>query len=264
MRILIADDQKDVGRSLADLVRFCNHQVVGVVASGLEAIQAYARYQPDLVLMDYRMPKLNGATACRNILSKDPAARVMLVSAWSSSDDSSASGAIGILPKPVSLEQLDAALNKVAATLPALSPAEMPFPEFCFQPEPVQFPVNDFQPDLQAPISDLPTPDFSPTEEVAVATDSPTTIFDQPAPNSDFPTPNFDLPTPSSELEAPGFPPVAEPLPVIPPSLEMNFHVDAPPNSLQQTGETCAVVDEKIPVKPRRNVRRRAPRARVR
>ncbi|HET9857001.1 MAG TPA: response regulator transcription factor [Chthoniobacterales bacterium] len=226
MRILIADDQKDVGRSLADLVRFCNHQVVGVVASGLEAIQAYARYQPDLVLMDYRMPKLNGATACRNILSKDPAARVILVSAWSPSDDASASGAIAMLPKPVSLEQLDAALNRVAETLPALSPAEMPFPEFCFQADPVDYPISDFQPFV--------------------------------------PTPNFDLPTPNSELEAPSFPPVAEPLPVVPPSLEMNFHVDAPPNPLQQTGEACAVADEKIPIKPRRNARRRAHRARVR
>ena len=236
MRILIADDQKDVGRSLADLVRFCNHQVVGVVASGLEAIQAYARYQPDLVLMDYRMPKLNGATACRNILSKDPAARVILVSAWSPSDDASASGAIAMLPKPVSLEQLDAALNRVAETLPALSPAEMPFPEFCFQPEPVDYPISDFQ-------SFVPTPNSSPTDEVAVATD--------------FQTPISELPAPSSELEAPSFPPVAEPLPVLPPSLEMNFHVDAPLNPLQQSEEACALDKEKISGK-RRSGRRRA------
>ncbi len=75
MRVLIADDQKDVGKSLAELVSFCNHQKIGVVASGLEAIQAYTQHHPDLVLMDYRMPKLNGTTALRNILSKDPAAR---------------------------------------------------------------------------------------------------------------------------------------------------------------------------------------------
>jgi len=75
MRVLIADDQKEVGKSLAELVSFCNHQIVGVVGSGLEAIQAYTQHHPDLVLMDYRMPKLNGTTALRNILSKDPAAR---------------------------------------------------------------------------------------------------------------------------------------------------------------------------------------------
>ena len=233
MRILIADDQKDVGRSLADLVRFCNHQVVGIVASGLDAIQAYARYHPDLVLMDHRMPKLNGATACRNILSKDPAARVILVSAWSPSDDASASGAIAMLPKPVSLEQLNAALNKVAETLPALSPAEMPFPDVSFQPDLIDYPVSDFQ-------SFLPTPISSPADEVAVATDFPAPISDFPP---QLPTSNFDLPTPIFEITLP---------------------VDAPPNPLQQTGEACEVADEKIPLKTRSNARRRAHRARVR
>lgn len=57
MRVLIADDQRSVGTSLAELVRFCNHEIVAVVGSGLEAIQAYSRHHPDLVLMDYWMPK---------------------------------------------------------------------------------------------------------------------------------------------------------------------------------------------------------------
>jgi DNA-binding NarL/FixJ family response regulator len=119
MRVLIADDQRSVGTSLADLVRCCKHEIVGVVGSGLEAIQAYNRYHPDLVLMDYWMPKLNGVTACRNILSKDPAARVILVTGWSPSEDAAASGAIAILPKPLDLNRLEAALHNVAETLRA-------------------------------------------------------------------------------------------------------------------------------------------------
>jgi two-component system chemotaxis response regulator CheY len=222
MRVLIADDEREVGRSLADLVRICNHQVVGVVASGLDAIQAYNRYHPDLVLMDYRMPKLNGATACRNILSKDPAARIILVSAWSPSDEASASGAIAMLPKPVSLEQLNAALNSVAETLPALSPAEMPFPDVSFQQDSIDYPITYSQ------------------------------FVDQPTPGSEFPAP-------PSELQASNFPP----LPVVPPSLEMNFPVDPPQNHFQQSGEACALDEEKISVK-RRSGRRRAQRARVR
>ena len=117
MRVLIADDQRTVGTSLADLVRSCNHEIVGVVGSGLEAIQAYTRHHPDLVLMDYWMPKLNGATACRNILAKDPTARVILVSAWSPSDDATQSGALAILPKPVDLDRLEATLSDVAGSL---------------------------------------------------------------------------------------------------------------------------------------------------
>src|SRR5205814_6762668 len=108
MRVLIADDQRSVGTSLAELVRFCNHEIVAVVGSGLEAIQAYARHHPDVVLMDYQMPKLNGATACRNIMAKYPEARVILVSGVTR--EVGGSGALAVLLKPVRLDTLYAAL----------------------------------------------------------------------------------------------------------------------------------------------------------
>jgi CheY-like chemotaxis protein len=112
MRVLIADDEKSVGTSLAELVRLCHHEVVEVVGSGLEAIQAYGRHQPDVVLMDYQMPKLNGATACRNIMAKHPKARVILVSG--SPKEIAGSGALALLIKPVKLDQLYAALYDAA------------------------------------------------------------------------------------------------------------------------------------------------------
>ena len=111
MRVLIADDQKSVGTSLAELVGLCHHQVVEVVATGMEAIQAYDRHRPDIVLMDYRMPKLNGITACRYILAKDPQARVILISGWSAPVEPEASGAVAILAKPVALPMLEAAID---------------------------------------------------------------------------------------------------------------------------------------------------------
>ncbi|HYR23047.1 MAG TPA: response regulator transcription factor [Chthoniobacterales bacterium] len=209
MRVLIADDQKDVGKSLADLVRYCNHDVVAVVGSGLEAINAYTLYHPDLVLMDYRMPKLNGGTACRHIIAKDPAARVILVTAWSPSDDTSVSGAIAILPKPVALERLDATLQTVAQMLPALSPAEMPFPEVCYQPVPIDY----FQP-VAEPSPIVPPPIEMPIPEISY---QPVLI--------DY------------------FQPIAEPLPIVPPSLETTFPVDAPQNQFEQTVEAPALVE---------------------
>lgn len=119
MRVLIADDQRSVGTSLAELVRHCNHDIVAVVGSGVEAIQAYGEHHPDLVLMDYWMPKLNGATACRNILAKDPTARVILVSGWLPSNVLAGdSGALTVLPKPVDLNNLAVTLDNVAQTLP--------------------------------------------------------------------------------------------------------------------------------------------------
>ena len=128
MRILIADDQRSVGTTLAALVSHCDHEVVEVVGSGLEAIQAYDRYKPDVVLMDYWMARLNGATACRNIVSKDPAARVILVSAWSPTEHPEDSGAIAVLAKPVDLAVLEKALNTAAQTLAGQDEAAVPQP----------------------------------------------------------------------------------------------------------------------------------------
>src|SRR6195256_6076899 len=112
MRVLIADDQKSVGTSLAEMVRRCQHEVVEVVGSGLEAIQAYGRHHPDVVLMDYQVPKLNGATACRNIMAKYPEARVILVSG--TPREVAGSGALAVLVKPVKLDALYAALYDAA------------------------------------------------------------------------------------------------------------------------------------------------------
>jgi two-component system, chemotaxis family, chemotaxis protein CheY len=118
MRVLIADDQKSVGTSLAEMVGLCHHHVVEVVSTGMEAIQAYDRHRPDVVLMDYRMPKLNGITACRYILAKDPEARVILISGWTAPVEPEASGAMAILTKPVALPILEAALNAASQYTP--------------------------------------------------------------------------------------------------------------------------------------------------
>ena len=112
MRVLIADDLKSVGTSLAELVRLCQHEVVEVVGTGLEAIHAYDRHHPDVVLMDYHMPKFNGAVACRNIVAKYPDARVILVSG--SPQEIADSGALAVLLKPIRLDQLYAALYDAA------------------------------------------------------------------------------------------------------------------------------------------------------
>ncbi|HEV3410667.1 MAG TPA: response regulator transcription factor [Chthoniobacterales bacterium] len=115
MRVLIADDQRSVGISLAALVERCGHEVVQVVSSGLGAIQGYTKHKPDVVLMDYSMPQLNGATACRMILSKDPDARIIIVTGGAHTQAITESGAIAILSKPVDLDRLYAALYDAGA-----------------------------------------------------------------------------------------------------------------------------------------------------
>lgn len=110
MRVLIADSQKDLGGNLTVLVEKCGHEVLLVVGSGLEAIQAHARLRPDVVLMEYSLPRFNGAIASRLILAKDPKAKIIIFSAAPPATDLADAGVVAILPKPVGLDKLYAAL----------------------------------------------------------------------------------------------------------------------------------------------------------
>lgn len=186
MRILIADDQRSFAIALADMVRYCGHDVVAMVGSGLEAIHAFTLHKPDLVLMDYRMPKLNGATACRHILAKDPRARIVLLSAWSPLDGADHSGAMCFLPKPVDLARLNATLLTISQSLAPPAPPDNIYP----------FPVPAS--DLPAPSSDLhpsiPIPQeiISPIEHYPIEISAPEEIAVDQSDPVKFPTVNAD------------------------------------------------------------------------
>ena len=175
MRVLIADDQRSFGTTLAEMVRYCGHEVIGIVGSGLEAIHAYTLHKPDLVLMDHWMPRLNGVTASRHIIAKNPAARVVLLSAWSPLDGADQSGAMCFLPKPVDMDRLNATLLTISQTIAPAPVEEIPVSE----PE-IQSPLN-------SPVSVVPIPPeiISPIEIFPVAT---------------FP---IELPPPEKEITVP-------------------------------------------------------------
>jgi two-component system chemotaxis response regulator CheY len=117
MRVLIAEDDKPVAGTLAAMVKSSKHEVVEIVGCGLDAIHAYERHKPDVVVMDYLMSRLNGLTACRNILAKDPGARIILVSGAIGPQELalSHSGAIAILQKPITVAQLQELLDTIAS-----------------------------------------------------------------------------------------------------------------------------------------------------
>ena len=123
MRVLIADDEKGVATVLAELVRTCEHEVVDVVNSGLDAIRAYHRHRPDVVLMDFRMSRLNGLTACRNILCGDPAGRIVFLSGASFPTQLAPeeSGAVAVLQKPVGIRELKTLLDRLSEPASARS-----------------------------------------------------------------------------------------------------------------------------------------------
>lgn len=126
--MLIAEDNKSVAGTLAAMLDVSHHEVVEMVGSGLEAIHAYQRHKPDVVMMDYLMDGLNGLTACRNILAKYPAARIILVSGALNPRELSVvrSGAWAILQKPVTLPQLEYLLDSLAPRPLPDPPSEEP------------------------------------------------------------------------------------------------------------------------------------------
>lgn len=117
MRVLIVDDERAFATTLAELLATLGHEVVEVVFSGLDAIKAYTRHRPDVVLMDYNMARLNGLTASRNILSSDPAGRIVFLSGIGDAASLiAATGAVGFLQKPVNADDLEALLRKLEPT----------------------------------------------------------------------------------------------------------------------------------------------------
>ena len=116
MRILIADDDKDLAQALADSVKAFGHDVVGTVTGGgLAVIQAFARCQADVVLLDIMMPRYNGLTVCHALLSRKPDAKVIFVSGSADKTDPfiTGCGAAAYLQKPVSLSELRETLEAV-------------------------------------------------------------------------------------------------------------------------------------------------------
>jgi len=122
MRVLIADDDRDLCQLLAHYVRECGHEVVETVSGGgLAAIRSFAQHDPDLVFLDLTMPQLSGATACRQMLSRKPAARIIFVTGVLENLHAKVTHchAAGAVRKPFNLEDVRAMLERCA--LPAES-----------------------------------------------------------------------------------------------------------------------------------------------
>jgi DNA-binding NarL/FixJ family response regulator len=114
MRVVIADDQRVVRDGLAMLVGLCEGiEVVGTAADGAAAVALVDELAPDVVLMDLRMPGLDGVQATRQIAGRS-SARVVVLTTYA--DDESVfpalrAGAVGYLTKDASAEQIEAAIR---------------------------------------------------------------------------------------------------------------------------------------------------------
>ena len=127
IRVLVADDQSLVRSGFRMLLGGEEDmEIVAEAANGVEAVEKAARYEPTVVLMDIRMPELDGLEATRRILAADPGARVLVLTTFDLDEYVYAAlraGASGFVLKDEPPEQLLAAIRIVAAGEALLSPA---------------------------------------------------------------------------------------------------------------------------------------------
>jgi DNA-binding NarL/FixJ family response regulator len=126
IRVLVADDQSMVRAGFRLLLS--SHDEIEVVAEasdGREAVEKAARFNPSVVLMDIRMPEMDGLEATRRILAADPTARILILTTFDLDEyvyEALRSGASGFVLKDDPPEQLLAAIQTVAAGDALLSP----------------------------------------------------------------------------------------------------------------------------------------------
>jgi DNA-binding NarL/FixJ family response regulator len=127
IRVLVADDQRVVRDGLTMLVGLIDGvEVIGTASDGIEAVQRAQDERPDVVLMDLRMPRMEGAEATRQIRATAPDTHVLVLTTYA--DDESLfpalqAGARGYLTKDASAEEIEHAIKAVMAGQTHLDPA---------------------------------------------------------------------------------------------------------------------------------------------
>jgi DNA-binding NarL/FixJ family response regulator len=126
IRVLVADDQSMVRAGFRMLLADERDiEVVAEASNGLEAVDKAARFDPTVILMDIRMPELDGLQATRRILAANNGARILILTTFDLDEyvyEALRAGASGFVLKDDPPEQLLAAIRTVAAGDALLSP----------------------------------------------------------------------------------------------------------------------------------------------
>lgn len=126
MRVLLADDHALVRDGVASLLAAWGHEVVGQAADGNQAVALAALLEPDVILMDVRMPGASGLDATRRIALEQPGIAIVMLTVSEDEDDLFAAikaGARGYLLKNLEARELRSMLEAIARGDAAISPA---------------------------------------------------------------------------------------------------------------------------------------------
>lgn len=127
IRVLVVDDHAVVRAGIAAMIaNESDIEVVASAADGDAAVASYAATHPDVVLMDLRMPRLDGTSAIRAIVATDPAARILALTTYDGDADihrALGAGACGYLVKDALVGELIQAIRNAAVGRRVIPPA---------------------------------------------------------------------------------------------------------------------------------------------
>lgn len=127
LRLLLVDDQQLMRQGLRTLLEMEDGiTVVAEAADGAAAVQAFEELSPDVVLMDVRMPVMDGVEATRRIRGKSPGAKILILTTFDEDElvfEAIRAGALGYMLKDVSGAELASAIRSVAGGGAALQPS---------------------------------------------------------------------------------------------------------------------------------------------
>ncbi|MDR8409839.1 response regulator transcription factor [Nonomuraea sp. 3-1Str] len=127
IRVVVADDQALVRAGVRMLLQASGDmEVVGEADDGAKAVRLAELHKPDVILMDLRMPRVDGLEAIKRVLSSSPAARIVVLTTFAEDADVYAAlraGAIGFLLKDDEAERMVEAVRRAAAGEQLLAPS---------------------------------------------------------------------------------------------------------------------------------------------
>jgi DNA-binding NarL/FixJ family response regulator len=168
VRVLVVDDQTLFREALTTLLGVRDEvEVVGAVGDGAQALEAVALLRPDVVLMDLRMPVLDGVATTRRLAVEHPDVRVLVLTTFDGDDEvfpALRAGAVGYLLKDATASRLVEAVQAAARGESVLQPSvatkliarvsQLPDPPAVPRPQPLVDPLTERELDVLRAVAD--------------------------------------------------------------------------------------------------------------
>ena len=115
-RVLVADDSDAIRMVLRDVLAIGHHEITAEANNGIEAVEMFDSSRPDIVLLDIAMPKKDGLAALKEIMAKDPRAKVIMITAsdnLKTINECISEGALAYILKPFDFEDVLKSISMV-------------------------------------------------------------------------------------------------------------------------------------------------------